>query len=83
MRGRTSASTTSGPDARKTRSTLAGAKRMSRIYSVDVLEHVDAAAFPKAAQAWVRILKSGNQDVHAKTQSGQPAQDSGAEKGAG
>jgi hypothetical protein len=32
-----------------------------RIFSVDVLEHVDAAIFPKASEAWFRILKPGRQ----------------------
>ena len=32
-----------------------------RIFSVDVLEHVDADLFPKAAEIWLRILKPGGQ----------------------
>jgi SAM-dependent methyltransferase len=32
-----------------------------RIFSVDVLEHVDADLFPKAANVWHRILKPGGQ----------------------
>jgi SAM-dependent methyltransferase len=32
-----------------------------RILSVDVLEHVDADLFPKAAEVWLRILKPGGQ----------------------
>lgn len=32
-----------------------------RIFSVDVLEHVDAQVFPVAAQAWFRILRPGGQ----------------------
>ena len=30
-----------------------------RIFSIDVLEHVDAAIFPVAAATWYRILKPG------------------------
>jgi SAM-dependent methyltransferase len=32
-----------------------------RIFSVDVLEHIDADVFPAAAEAWFRILKPGGQ----------------------
>jgi hypothetical protein len=32
-----------------------------RIYSVDVLEHVDANLFPAAARTWFRILKPGGE----------------------
>ena len=33
------------------------------IFSIDVLEHVDAVAFPTAAATWYRILKLGGQFV--------------------